>query len=143
MARGIPSEVIRHFQAIPLFDGVSKKTIRAIVSAATEVDVKEGKVLVREGGYDRDLYVILRGEVMVTQRGRRLAVLGPGAFFGELAFLDRAPRSATVAARTDLRVLVLGPREMQDVVDREPKLARRMLETMARRVRANERSHQH
>jgi CRP-like cAMP-binding protein len=143
MPRGIPSEVIEHFQSVPLFSAVSKKGIRSIVSAATEVDVEVGRVLVREGDYDRDLFVILRGEATVTQRERKLATLGPGDFFGELALLERSPRTATVRAATDMRVMVLGRREILDIVEREPTLARRMLEVLASRVRANERSVRH
>jgi CRP/FNR family cyclic AMP-dependent transcriptional regulator len=143
VARGIPSEVLRHFQAIPLFADVSKRGLRAIVSAATEVDVAAGKVLVQEGGFDRDLFVILRGEAKVTRKDRRLSTMGPGDFFGELAFLDRAPRSATVKAVTDMRVMVLGAREFEGVVDQEPTLAKPLLSAMARRIRQNERSLQH
>ena len=144
MARGIPSEVLRHFQAIPLFSHVSKKGIQSIAQAATEVDVRAGRVLVREGGFDRDLFVVLRGEAKVTRgpAARRVGTLGPGDFFGELAFLDRAPRSATVTATTDMRVMILGPRELQGIVDREPVLATQMLAAMARRIRQNERARQ-
>jgi CRP/FNR family transcriptional regulator, cyclic AMP receptor protein len=141
--RGIPSEVIRHFQSVPLFASVSKNGIRSIVSASTEVDVRSGRALVREGDFDRDLYVIMRGEATVSQRGRKLAMLGPGDFFGELAFLERSPRTATVTAATDMRLMVLSHREMAEIVEREPAVARRMLEALAKRVRANERSLRH
>jgi len=143
LARGIPSEVIRHFQAIPLFESLSRKGLRTIIQAATEVDVSSGKILVREGGYDRDLYVITRGEARVTMGGRKLSILGPGDFFGELALLDRARRSATVTAATDMRVMILGPADMEAVLKREPVLATYLLEAMAKRVRQNERSLQH
>ena len=143
MARGIPSEVIRHFQLIPLFASVSKKGIRSIVQAATEVDVREGRVLVREGRSDRDLFVILRGTANVTRSGRFLRELVPGDFFGEMALLHGAPRTATVTARTDMRVVVLGWREMAVILENEPAISRCLLEAMAGRVRANERSHTH
>src|SRR5690349_20693638 len=106
MARGIPSEVIKHFQSVPLFKDVSKKGLRSIVAAASDVDVRAGKVLVEEGDFGRHLYVILGGEALVTRGDRRLARLGPGDWFGELAFLDGSPRSATVTAGTDMRVMV-------------------------------------
>jgi CRP/FNR family transcriptional regulator, cyclic AMP receptor protein len=141
--RGIPSDVINHFKAVPLFSAVSAKGIRAIVGAATEVDVRAGTVLVREGEFGRELYVIVQGEAVVSQAGTRLGRLGPGDFFGELAFLDRSRRSASVTARSDMRVMVLGPREFDVIVGQEPAIARRLLEAMARRIRQNERSLQH
>ncbi len=143
MARGIPSEVIRHFERIPLFESMSKKGIRSMVQAATEADIRAGKELVKEGEFGRHLYVILRGTADVRQRGRKINELVPGDFFGEMAFLSGAPRSATVTARTDLRVMVLGPRELDVIIDKEPALARRMLAAMAERVRNSEKSLTH
>jgi len=140
MARGIPQEVIRHFQSVPLFREVSKKGLRSIAAAASDVDVSAGKILVREGEFGRHLYVILGGEALVTRGDRRLARLGPGDWFGELAFLDGAPRSATVTAQTDMRVMVLGPREFESVLEREPGIAARLMKTMAKRIREVDRS---
>jgi len=138
VARGIPSDVVRHFRLIPLFGSVSKKGIRLIVQAATEVDVPGGTALVREGDWGRELYVVVRGTATVTIGGRKVSELVPGDFFGELAFLHPAPRSATVTARSDMRLMVLSSREMDVIVEREPVIAKRLLEAMARRVRENE-----
>jgi CRP/FNR family cyclic AMP-dependent transcriptional regulator len=143
MARGIPKEVIQHFQAVPLFSAVSGKGLRSIIQAATEVDVQAGKVLVREGEWGREMYVILRGTAEVTKDGRRLRELVPGDFFGEMAFLSPAPRTATVTARSDMRVMVLDSRAMGGVVEKEPAVARRLLAAMADRIRATERSASH
>ena len=138
MARGIPSEVINHFQRVPLFESVSKKGIREIVTADTEVDLPAGKQLVAQGEHGRELYVILRGTADVDVNGRKVSELAPGDFFGELAFLHPAPRSATVTARTDMRVMVLDSRAMDVIVEREPVVAKRLMETMAKRIRATE-----
>jgi CRP-like cAMP-binding protein len=138
VARGIPSEVIRHFQAVPLFASISKKGIHALVQAADEVDLAAGKVLVTEGEWGRHLYVILRGTAEVTKDGKRLRELIPGDFFGEMAFLANSRRTATITARSDMRVMVLGPQQLDVILEREPLLAKRMLETMARRLSANE-----
>jgi len=138
VARGIPSEVIHHFQRVPLFQSVSKKGLRQIVSAATEVDLPAGKQLVTQGEYGRELYVIRRGTADVTVGRRKVSELAPGDFFGELAFLHPAPRSATVTARTDMRVMVLDSRAMDVIVEREPVVAKRLMEAMAKRIRATE-----
>lgn len=143
MARGIPSDVIDHFQAVPLFSAVSKRHVRSIVQAATEVDVRAGKVLVQEGAWGREMYVIVSGTAVVTQKGRKVAELVPGDFFGELAFLHPAPRSATVTAYSDMRLMVLSPRELAVIVNREPLIAGRLLAAMADRLRRSERSLAH
>jgi CRP/FNR family transcriptional regulator, cyclic AMP receptor protein len=138
VARGIPTEVIHHFERIPLFESVSKKGLRSIVSAATEVDLPAGHTLVRQGDNGRELYVILRGTADVTVDGRKVSELVPGDFFGELAFLHPAPRSATVTARTDVRVMILDSRAMDVIAEREPAIAKRLMQAMAKRIRSNE-----
>ena len=95
----------------------------------------------RQTALAQELFVILRGEAAVTRGGRKLSTLGPGDFFGEMALLSRGERTATVTARTDMRVLLVGPRHLEDVLSKEPSMAKPMLEVMARRVRASERSH--
>jgi CRP-like cAMP-binding protein len=136
--RGIPSEVIHRFQRIPLFHSVSHRGLRALVSASTEVDVPAGTTLVREGDHGRELYVIIRGTAEVFRGNRRLRELVPGEFFGEMALLHPAPRTASVTARTDMRVMILEARAMEVILGKERSLGNRLLETMAQRVRQAE-----
>lgn len=140
MARGIPREVIEHFRSVPLFSKLSQKGIRSVVSAANELDVKAGTVLVREGDLGRELYVIVDGEATVTRGGRRAGTLRTGDFFGEMAFLDHGPRTATVTAARDMRVMILGPRELEVLVKDEPAVTMGMLSAVASRVRAASRT---
>jgi CRP-like cAMP-binding protein len=139
----VPRNVLDHFERIPLFSEVSKKGLRAIVAAADEISVREGRDLVREGEHGRELYVIVDGTVRVTRKGRKVATMGPGDFFGELALISGAPRSATVTTETDATVMVLDPRRFDVVLDREPQVLRAVLATMADRLRASERSVSH
>lgn len=132
---GIPGEVVEHFRGVPMFSGMSKDGLRAVVTAATEIDVRGGKVIVREGEIDRYLYVIVEGRATVLHRGAKLRELGVGDFFGDLAFLDGGPRTATVTAASDMRILILSPREMSQVIEREPALAMTMLRGLATRLR--------
>jgi CRP-like cAMP-binding protein len=84
--------------------------------------------------------MILEGRIKVTilgDDGREviLSVLGPGDFFGEMALLDRQPRSATVTAETDMHLLVLSSREFSSLVDDVPIVARRIMRGLAERLR--------
>src|SRR5919202_6525682 len=117
---GVPRRVLDHFAAIPLFAGVSRKGLGAIAAAADEITVRQGRDLVREGEHGRELYVVVDGSVRVTRNGRKVATMGPGDFFGELALISGAPRSATVTAETETPVMVLDPRRFGVVMDREP-----------------------
>jgi CRP-like cAMP-binding protein len=140
---GIPKQVLEHFSRIPLFSGVSKKGLRAIVAAADEFTVKPGKELVREGEHGRHLYVVVEGSVKVVRDGRTVATLGPGDFFGELALISGAPRTATVTAEEESTLMVLDPRRFEVVMAEEPQVAKAVLATMGDRVRLLERSIRH
>ena len=71
----------------------------------------------------------------VTRQGRKIATIGPGAAFGELALLEKAPRNATVVADTDMELVVLGQREFAGLIDEVPGFARKLLAGMAHRLR--------
>jgi CRP/FNR family transcriptional regulator, cyclic AMP receptor protein len=140
---GIPKQVLQHFSAVPLFSGVSKKHLAAVVAAADEITVRDGTDLVREGEHGRHLYVLVDGTARVVRGGRKVATLGPGDFFGELALRSGAPRTATVTAESELTVMVLDPRRFEVVMEQEPGVARAVMSTMAERLRAQRRSISH
>jgi CRP-like cAMP-binding protein len=71
----------------------------------------------------------------VTRQGRKVATLGPGSAFGELALLDRAPRNASVVAETPMELVVLGQREFAGILDEVPGFARKLLAGLAHRLR--------
>jgi CRP-like cAMP-binding protein len=143
MPRGIPSNVLRYFQRVPLFGGLSKRGLRRVVQAASEIDEPAGTVLVREGDLGRELYVLVAGSARVTRKGRRIAEMGPGDFFGELAFLSHAERTATVTATSDSRLLILGPRELEVLIGSEPRIGVKMLGVVAKRLAETESSITH
>jgi CRP/FNR family transcriptional regulator, cyclic AMP receptor protein len=118
-----------------LFSTCSGRELRTIRRALEEVNVKPDRVLCEEGGIGREFFLIVDGQASVRRNGRKIASLGPGQYFGELALLDRRPRSATVIADTDMLLLVLGQRQFNGVLDAVPALARKMLAAMATRLR--------
>jgi CRP-like cAMP-binding protein len=119
---------------------LSSKTLRLIAGAAREEDLPAGTVLVREGDRGRDLYVIMRGEAVVTRGGALVTRLAVGDFFGEFALLADEPRSATITAGIDVRVMVLSATAMQGALDREPQLIEQLQRSRERRLRMLERS---
>lgn len=120
---------------VPLFAGLTDDDLRQVVQAGDNIDVEAGRELITEGRVGREFFLILDGEAGVHRDGREVATLGPGEYFGELALLDRGPRSATVTARTDMRIFVLGQREFGGLVDSVPGLAPKLLARLAQRIR--------
>jgi CRP-like cAMP-binding protein len=129
------SSYLDQLKAVPLFASFNTRDLRRLAKASDEVDIRPGYVIVEQDQSGHGFYLILEGTASVRRNNRKVATLGPGQYFGELALLDRGPRNATVVADTQMRVLVLGPREFGGVVDQIPGLARKLLTTMAQRLR--------
>ena len=120
---------------VPLFSALSKRDLQRVAKASDEISIAAGRVLVEQGRTGHEFFLILEGEAVVRRNNRKVATLGPGQYFGELAILDRGPRSASVVANTDMRVLVLGQRDLVGVLDSIPGMASKLLTTMAQRLR--------
>ena len=120
---------------VPLFSACSKKELQALAKRAEERHVPAGTVLVREGEAGDAFYVIVSGQAEVERSGTVVATIGPGAFFGDLALLDKAPRNATVRAKTDMDLIVLSQPEFSAMLDEAGGFARKLLVGLAHRLR--------
>jgi CRP-like cAMP-binding protein len=121
-------------EGVPLFGGCSKKHLQQLAGIADEIDLREGKVLTREGAPGREFFVLLEGQVVVTRDGKTVNTLGPGDFFGEMALIGHQPRSATVTATTPVRALVMTEMNFKRLLRDHPDISIKVLETMASRV---------
>jgi len=121
--------------SVPLFSLCSKKELQAVAKATDEMELPAGRVLCEQGSTGREAFIILEGTAVVTRNDQQVAIAGPGTCVGELALLDHGPRTATVTAQTDLRVLVLGVREFAAILDDAPTIARKLLRSLAGTVR--------
>lgn len=118
----------------PLFEGLSRKQLALLARLSDDLDVAAGAVLCKEGSRGQEFFVIIDGEAEVTKHGRRIATLGPGDFFGEIALLEPVNRTATVTAETPLRFFVISDRAFESVLDIDPTIERKLLRTLARRT---------
>ena len=125
--------VVDRLRSIDQFSGCKKGQLREVGRLAEQVRVGKGNILVKEGHFGRDLFLILSGTVEVTQQGRLVNVLGPSDFFGELAVFNRGPRNATVTALSDLELLIIGRREF-DAMLQIPEFRNALLKMMASRL---------
>ena len=130
-----PKSYIEHLGSLPLFSSCSKRELQRIARAGDEAIVPAGKLLIDQGDIGREAYVIIEGTAVVKRGGRKIATLGAGDHFGELALLDRGPRTATVIAETDLKVFVLTARKFNGVLVEVPAIAHKLLASLATRVR--------
>lgn len=121
--------------SIWLFSTCTPRELRLVRCHLDEVTAKAGTVLTEEGAIGREFFFIVEGRASVRRRGRKVALLGPGDYFGELALLDRKPRSATVVADTDMALLNMTQREFWTLLEDVPPLSRKLLAAMAERLR--------
>jgi CRP-like cAMP-binding protein len=99
----------------------------------------DGETIIKQGDVGDCMYVIQAGEVEVVrddgQAAVRLAVLGEGDVFGEMALFDREARSATVRAHGEARVLTLDKKTFLRRVHEDPSVAFRIVQSMSQRIR--------
>ena len=136
MANG--AKVTEFIQAVPLFAGLLPSELNRVAAAMQLLDVVAGEVVCAQGDPGYQFYVIAGGEAVVERHGHTVAKLHPGDYFGELALLDRGPRSATVRALTDSRLFVLHKQNFTMVLEEVPAVARKLLGVLAARLREAE-----
>lgn len=135
---------LEHLAQVRLFSACTKKELALLGKATDEVSVAAGKEVVTEGSVGHEFFLILDGTANVIRNGRKIATLGPGQYFGEMALLDKGVRTATVKTETPTQLLVLGQREFSGVLDEVPALAHKLLISMAARLReSDERAYTH
>jgi CRP/FNR family transcriptional regulator, cyclic AMP receptor protein len=120
--------------AAPLFAGLSKKQLRRISSLMTRIDRPAGQVLTTQGEPGFEFFIVLEGEVEVRQDDRVIATRRPGEYVGEIALLDRRPRTATVVATMPVSLEVLSRREFVSLLAQAPELSDQIMATMAERL---------
>jgi CRP-like cAMP-binding protein len=125
---------------VPLFDGLPRRHLRRIAKLARIRRFAAGSVLVRAGDPGRSFYVLLDGEAKVVRPGTRSRRLGIGDYFGEMALLDDAPRSADVVADGEVLALMIDRPGFTKLLRAEPALSLTLLRTLAARLRAAETS---
>ncbi len=128
-------EVVNRLEQVPLFSGCSQRDLQTIARSVEDIDHPAGTVVAREGEPGVGLFVIADGTADVTIGGKKKASLGPGDFFGEIALLDGGPRTATVTATTDVRLLGLTEWVFRGLMQEHPSIAVKTLQAMAGRLR--------
>jgi voltage-gated potassium channel len=120
---------------VPLFSGLDASEIAAITRLLRTETVDEGAVIARRGEPAHSMYFIASGEVAIDlpeEEGKQR--LGPGHFFGEVAVLRRAKRSATITAVTRTNLLVLEADDLRELMERDRRVAERIREMTRERL---------
>ena len=125
---------------VHLLSGLDKVSLAKLEGQCSWKNAKEGEQLLNRESDSRDVFFVVRGRVRIvnySSSGREIAFAfaGAGDYFGELAAIDGAPRSATVVALEDCRLATLSPQLFREMLERHPKMAMSVLEKLTRIVR--------
>jgi len=135
LAKESEKALIAKLHSVPLFSGLKEKQLKSILAGAKQRAYPEGEVIVAEGEAGVAFYLILDGAVEVKKKGKVLAKLGSGNFFGEMSLLDRNPRSSDVVASKPTTVLALSSWEFQGLLESNNEIAMSLLKTLTHRLR--------
>ena len=129
------AETAKLLSAVPLFSHCAKRELAAIARLAHELDLPEGHMLIKEDArVAYSFFVLVDGGAEVRRTNRRVAKLGPGDFFGELALILQRPRTATVTLTARSRLLAISAHNFQPLLKRSPGLQLKLLEALAERL---------
>jgi signal transduction histidine kinase len=134
--------MLDELRQIPLFADLSEEDLEQLYQMAEMVSIPAEQLVLREGDPGDSLYVVLDGELEVTKRqGSQdvlLAVYEPGQFFGEMALLEQAPRSASVRTLRESTLLVISQAAFQTLLSCSVSAPLKVLHTVTSRLRSTE-----
>ena len=122
------------------FAGIKKKERESLERLATALSFEPGATIVEQGRHGQEFAVITSGVVAVEADGERVASLGPGDFFGEIALLDASPRTAAATAIENSTIIGFYRPDLMDILKTKPALGGKILlalsEVLAVRLRS-------
>jgi CRP-like cAMP-binding protein len=130
----VPSAPVETLSRVPLFEELDAAELQSIAGSMHEANVPAGAVVTAEGGPGDGFFVIESGEAEVTIAGEPRATMAAGDYFGEIALLLGSDRTATVTATTDLRCYALTPWDFRALVEGNPSIAWKVMQSMAARL---------
>jgi CRP/FNR family cyclic AMP-dependent transcriptional regulator len=132
------SQKIEVLKKVPLFCILSGRNLKEVAKLADEIQVKAGQILIQQGKPGLDFYLIAEGQARVEKDGKKIRTLGPGDFFGEISLIDRAPRTASVTAESDMTVLAVSHRSFAHLLKTVPGLSKDMMIALCKYIRRAE-----
>jgi CRP-like cAMP-binding protein len=129
------AELLRN---VRLFSDLDERDLQSLAEEFNERRFSTGEKIALEGEGGLMFFVVESGELSVEVHGAAVSTIGPGSSFGEIALIDRRPRTATVTAASDVKAYGLPVFVFRPFVEARPQVAWKLLEAMADRLAAAE-----
>ncbi len=94
-----------------------------------------GQQIFAEGQRGDEMFIVKEGDVEIVVHGKVVETVGPGGILGEMALIDRQPRSATAVAKTDCQLVAINETRFQFLVQQTPYFAIEVMRVLANRLR--------
>ena len=128
------AHILSVLKDLPVFQDLNWRDLGRIETLLHKRQYDADEVIFSQGSMGAGMYIIIDGSVriVIEPSGSLLAELGEGEFFGEIALLDEAPRSATAVARTPCTVLGFFQADLFGLTERNPRLGTKIIMKLAR-----------
>ena len=131
---------LERLRNLSLFVNLTPGELQIVDGLLHERDYLPGEVIFDEGEEGQAIYIVAAGDVLICRQGQgeagRLAQLGPGTFFGELALLDKSPRSAQARAATACQLIVFFRDDFVGLLDTHARIASKISRELAHHLGA-------
>ncbi|UCD36696.1 MAG: cyclic nucleotide-binding domain-containing protein [Fidelibacterota bacterium] len=131
------SETALAISHVPVFSGLSRRELREVENIIHQREYQAGEAIFDQGDPGLGMYIIIRGQVQIVnnQDPDNMIVyseLNDGDFFGDMALVDDADRSAAALATADTRLIAFFRPELKDILSRFPNLGNKILMNLAK-----------
>ncbi len=130
--------LIRLLGTVPLFSGLEDEELQAIADAGREVAFDAGQRILKEGETGLSFLLVLDGKVEVRKKGKAIATMKGGGFFGEMTVFDDKPRSADVVALEPTKCFGMASWSFMPVLRSNPGVAIQIIKELVKRLRLYE-----
>lgn len=130
------SDQLSALRAVPLFASLTDRDAKAVLAASREELYSNGQAIVREGTPGGPFFLIVEGNAKLSVGGKVLKKLGPGSYFGEMAMIDKGPRSATIVADGNVKALAIASWDFLALCEQDFKVAQRVMVGLAQTIRS-------
>ena len=135
MATSVDAGLMSQLRDVYMFSELSDKHLRRVAELGKIVEHSAGHEIVSQGRLALGFHLLIDGEADVIVNGEVRRTLRTGEYFGEIAVIDRQPRSASVVARTQVRAWALSGTVFNDLLEKETSVAHSVLLGLCARLR--------
>jgi len=126
---------IQFLKQVDLFKNFPDALIEQMAAEFPEVILTRDRYLFHEGDPEREMYLILCGKLLITRMNKKIALLGPGQYLGEMALIESKPRSASALAMSDMVLLKIVEDHFKSYLLTDPSSVVAMMKTLSSRLR--------